>query len=202
MRIERVGYGFGERALPWANCLRLMVGSTPTPHMNEGAADETDSVTVIEANIDDMTGEALGWLMEHLLAAGALDVTFAPLLMKKNRPGTLVSLLAPPELADTLAHELLRASTTFGVRMAEWQRLKAGRRIERVSTSLGEARVKLKLLGERVVSLAAEYEDARMLAQQTGLPVHDVIARVEATARAQYGLDSAAQGGEAPEKAL
>jgi pyridinium-3,5-bisthiocarboxylic acid mononucleotide nickel chelatase len=202
MRIERSGYGFGERALPWANCLRLLIGPVPESSTGVVAAEETDSVVVIQANIDDMTGEALGWLMDHLLAAGALDVSFAPLAMKKNRPGTLVTVMAAPGSADALARELLRSSTTLGVRTAQWQRRKAARRIERVSTPLGVARVKLKLLGDEIVSVAAEYEDARELATRAGLPVHEVIARVEDAARAHFGLGAAVQSGDAPADAL
>jgi pyridinium-3,5-bisthiocarboxylic acid mononucleotide nickel chelatase len=196
MRMEQVGYGFGERTLPWANCLRLIVGGPTEGYSRSPAPDEADTVVVIEANIDDMTGEALGWLLEHLFAQGALDVSFSPLSMKKNRPGTQVTILAAPALAETLARELLRSSTTLGVRLAEWQRLKAGRRVERIVTPLGEARVKLKLHGAHVVGVSAEYEDARALAEGAHLPVHEVLARVEAAARAQFGLDASATPGE------
>ena len=195
LRMERAGYGFGERALPWANCLRVIIGQAPEPPAHATTPDEADTVRVIQANIDDMTGEALGWLMDHLLAAGALDVSFSPLVMKKSRPGTLVTVLAAPEVADALVGDLLRSSTTLGVRTSGWQRRIAGRRVERIATPLGEAGVKLKLLGSQVVAVSAEYEDARALAASTGLPVHDIIARVEAVARLHYGLDAREPGG-------
>jgi uncharacterized protein (TIGR00299 family) protein len=191
LRVARVGHGFGRRELPWANCLRLLVGEAPAPSPVAVDGFEADRVTVIEANVDDMTGEALGWLMERLLAAGALDVAYGPLQMKKHRPATRLTVLAEPGGADALAALILRESTTLGVRLEEMRRLKAARRQEEVATPLGSARVKLKLIGGAVVGLAAEYEDARALAERHGLPLAEVVARVEAAARALHGLDAA-----------
>ena len=139
-----IGYGFGRRALPWANCLRLLVGEE---HDSAGASFERDVVMEIEANLDNMTGEALGWLMERLLAAGALDVSYTPLVMKKQRPGVRLTALAALGDGEALAQLILRESATLGVRMGKLRRMKAGRREERVTTPLGEARVKLKLIG-------------------------------------------------------
>jgi uncharacterized protein (TIGR00299 family) protein len=187
MSAGAVGYGFGQKELAWANCLRLMLGA-PFSYSRELQA-ERDMITVMETHIDNMTGEALGWLMDRLLAAGALDVAYAPLQMKKNRPATRLTVIAAPERADALAHLMLSESATLGVRMGEMRRLKAGREQVRIATPLGEARVKLKLLGARIVSVAAEYDDARELAERHGLPLEDVIARVEARARALYGLE-------------
>jgi uncharacterized protein (TIGR00299 family) protein len=201
LRMERVGYGFGERKLPWANCLRLIVGPALERSAGVSTPEKTDSVQVIQANIDNMTGEALGWLMERLLAAGALDVSFSPLTMKKNRPGTLVTVIAAPETSKSLTEDLLRSSATLGVRLSDWRRVIAGRRVERIATPLGEAGIKLKLLGGQVVAVAAEYEDARVLAASSGLPVQEAIARVEAAARAHYGL-GAMGAGEARENTL
>ncbi len=188
MRMRHVGHGFGQRELPWANCLRVMIGDAPQPTTNERAGFEEDTVTVLEANIDNMTGEALGWLMDRLLAAGALDVSYTPGQMKKNRPAVRLTVLAPPEQADGLAAVVLRESATLGVRVAQMQRMKAGRRQERITTPLGAARIKLKLIGGEVVGVAAEFDDARQLAQRHGLPLSEVIAQVEAAGRAAYSV--------------
>lgn len=192
VRLRRVGYGFGQRTLPWANCLRVLLGDPPTRGVDQPDGFETDTVTVLEANIDNMTGEALGWVMDRLLAAGALDVSYLPAQMKKNRPAVRLTVLARPEQADELASLVLRESATLGVRMADFRRLKAERRQERLATPLGEARIKLKLIGGTVVGAAAEFDDARELATRHGLPIAEVIAQVEAAGRARYGIGGAA----------
>jgi uncharacterized protein (TIGR00299 family) protein len=186
MSITRVGYGFGTRALPWANCLRLMLGEAPGAAV---AGFERDEVTVIEANIDDMTGEALGWLMRRLLEAGALDVSFAPIQMKKDRPGVRLSVIATIEGADVLAALMLRESTTLGVRLSRMPRLKAQREIETIDTPLGPCAVKLKREGEHVLAVSPEYDDCAALAAHSGLPLDVVMARVTSAARRHFGLE-------------
>jgi pyridinium-3,5-bisthiocarboxylic acid mononucleotide nickel chelatase len=195
LRVQQIGHGFGERELPWANCVRLLLGEAPLEADGHAAGFETDAVTVIEANIDNMTGEALGWLMERVLAAGALDVSFGPLHMKKNRPGTRLTVLAEPRAAEALAAMVLRDSATLGVRMSEMRRLKADRRLERIGTPLGEAAVKLKVIGGTVVSVAAEFEEASALAAQYGVPLATVVAQIEAAGRARFGLDAQVDAG-------
>lgn len=189
LRLSAVGYGFGARKLPWANCLRVLLGAAPGQQSRPEAGFERDEVVVIEANIDNMTGEALGWLMEHLLANGALDVSYTPLQMKKNRPATLVTVIARPEDASQLAARMLRESATLGVRMHHAERLKTGREVREIETPLGPVRVKLKSAGSEVISVAPEYDDCRALAQRLGLPVETVMARVTQAARAHFGLD-------------
>jgi hypothetical protein len=200
LAVRAVGYGFGQRALPWANCLRLLLGERTRGQGSAASADgafERDVVMSIEANLDTMTGEALGWLMERLLAAGALDVAYTPLVMKKQRPGVRLSVLAALGEAEALAELILRESATLGVRMGELRRLKAGRRAERIATPLGEARVKLKLIGGVVVGVAAEYEDARALAARHHLALGEVVARIEAVGRARFGLGADGMVGDA-----
>jgi uncharacterized protein (DUF111 family) len=165
-----------------------MIGTAPERGVS-GEECERDEVVVVESNIDNMTGEALGWLMDRLLAAGALDVTYSPLHMKKNRPGTLLTVLTRPEQAERLAGIVLHESSTLGVRMSRGERLKAERRMDTIETPLGPARVKLKLLGGRAIAAAPEYEDCRALAASAGLPVEAVMQRVTAAARAHFGLD-------------
>jgi pyridinium-3,5-bisthiocarboxylic acid mononucleotide nickel chelatase len=187
MTVQRVGYGFGQKQLPWANCLRLLLGERASV-----TDAERDEVVVLASNIDNMTGEALGWLMERLLSAGALDVTYAPIQMKKNRPGAQLTVLASPDAAERLAEVILRESATLGVRMARMERRKAGRREETIETPLGEVRVKLKSLGGRVVAATPEYEDCRVLAERHGLSLEAIVDRVSRAARAHFELDAPA----------
>jgi uncharacterized protein (DUF111 family) len=134
---------------------------------------QQDEVVVIEANLDDATPELLGYAMDRLLAAGALDVFFTPIQMKKNRPGTLLGVIAAPDGATALAELILRETTTLGVRMRRSPRLIARRRVETVETPFGEVRVKLKLLGEQAIP-APEYEDCARLARETGATLSEV----------------------------
>lgn len=176
IRIERVGYGFGRKSFPWPNCLRLCLGRPVGASMeaNEQAAIETDWVTVIETNIDTMTGEALGGLMERALAAGALDVTYTPLHMKKNRPAVMLTLICRIEDQEALARLLLSEANTLGVRIQHMQRRKAQRAEQTIETPFGKMQVKVKLLGGRVISAAPEYEECRRIAIERSLPLEEV----------------------------
>src|SRR5713101_3033872 len=190
--IERVGYGFGSKQYPWPNCLRLCLGRAQEPvtfdSLNE--VPDTDWVTVIESNIDNMSGELLGGLMERLLAAGALDVSYTPIQMKKNRPAIMITIICPPEQADELALVLLRETSTLGVRIQHMQRLKAQRTQERIETPLGAMSVKVKRLGTRIISAAPEYEDCQRLALERNMPLEDVYEVV------QHAIEFAIIGGE------
>ena len=188
MNVQRVGYGFGRRQLPWANCLRLIMGEAVGVADVESNRFESDMVAVIETHIDDMTGEALGWLMDRLFDAGALDVAYAPIAMKKNRPATRITVVADPARSSALADVLLRESTTLGVRVGEMSRVKARRINERIETPLGLANIKIKLIGGAIVSVSAEFDDARRLAEEHGISVTDAIAVIEASGREQYHL--------------
>ncbi len=172
--IERVGYGFGRKQLPWPNCLRLCLGRAQGLLDTDSGAADTDWVNIIETNIDNMSGELLGGLMERLLAAGALDVGYIPMQMKKNRPAILVTVICPLEKGDALAQILLRETTTLGVRIQQVQRLKAQRTQERIETPLGPVLVKVKRLGVHVLSAAPEYEDCQRLARERGIPLEEV----------------------------
>ncbi len=176
IRIERVGYGFGRKSFPWPNCLRLCLGRPLGASVETGAqaAMDTDWVTVIETNIDTMTGEALGGLMERLLAVGALDVAYTPLYMKKNRPAIMLTLICRVEDGDALAQLLLSESNTLGVRMQHMQRRKAQRSWQSIQTPFGKMQVKVKLLGGRIISAAPEYEECRRIASERSLPLEEV----------------------------
>jgi uncharacterized protein (TIGR00299 family) protein len=174
IRPRRIGYGAGGRDLP-GNLLRVWLGDV-------GARSE-DTVTVLETNLDDMPGTLVAALVEDLMQAGALDVSVAPALMKKGRPGQLVTVLAAADRAPALTDLLLRSSSTLGVRLTETRRVVAQREVVEVETELGPARVKVKYLEGRAVEWAPEYEDARRLARQSGRELREVMRLVAEAAR-------------------
>ncbi|HEX7737937.1 MAG TPA: nickel pincer cofactor biosynthesis protein LarC [Ktedonobacteraceae bacterium] len=174
LAIEKVGYGFGRKYFPWPNCLRTCLGrALSVPAAGEGEPD-TDWVGVLECNIDNMSGELLGDLMERLLSAGALDVSYQPLQMKKNRPAVMVTLICQSGDSERLARLILSETSTLGVRVQQVQRRKAQRSQEQIITPLGPLQIKLKRLGSRVISAAPEYEDCRRLAQARQVPLEEV----------------------------
>jgi uncharacterized protein (TIGR00299 family) protein len=166
MRITSTGYGAGDRDFPGQpNVLRALIG--------EGAvASDATEVSVIEANIDDASPQILGYTMERLLLAGALDVTLTPVLMKKNRPGTLLSVIARPADRENVCALLLRETPTLGVRFYTAERRVKERYFEEVNV-FGQC-VKMKIADDGAFS--PEYDDCRRLAQETGRPLSEVIA--------------------------
>ncbi len=183
MRVQEVGYGFGQKEFPWPNALRLWLGEATEPAGVKAGGLDADEVSVIEANLDDTTGEMLGAAMESLLASGALDVYFTPIQMKKNRPAVKLSIIAPLTKEATLAEQALRETSTLGVRVQRMRRYKADRWQEEVSTPWGTVRVKMKAIGEERTA-APEYDDCRRLAQEHGLSVWEVWQAAQAAAHA------------------
>ncbi len=179
LAVTAVGYGFGQRELPWANALRVWLGRAASGGLPE------DTVTLVETNIDDMPGELLAAATERLLGAGALDVYVTPIQMKKNRPAVKLSVIAADERARELAYLVLQETSTLGVRMQHLARLKCERWQETVDTPFGPVLAKAKRIGERV-SLTPEYEDAARLAREKGVPLAEVYAAVIAAAVARY----------------
>jgi pyridinium-3,5-bisthiocarboxylic acid mononucleotide nickel chelatase len=137
---------------------------------------ETDTVTRLETNLDDLSPELTGAVMARLLAAGALDVWFTPIQMKKNRPGVLLSVLCEEAAAPALADLIFAETSAFGLRTEKIVRLKLARRFETVATPYGEVTVKLGLKGDRVVQRAPEFESCRALAEKAGVPLRAVYA--------------------------
>ena len=178
MTLERVGYGVGARDAP-ANALAVWLG--------QPAAGSPD-VTVLETNLDDMPPNQVAALVEDLMAAGALDVTVTPALMKKGRPGHLVSVMTEPSRTEQLTQVLLTQSSTLGLRMTQAARVIAARRVIEIETELGAARVKVKELGGKAVDVAPEYEDCRRLAQESRVDLRRVMRLVERTARDRLGI--------------
>jgi len=140
---------------------------------------ERERVVQLECNLDDMTGEELGFVLERLLEAGALDAWFTPIYMKKNRPAVLLGVLCRPEQAEALRALLLRETSTLGVRWREMERLAVERRTLSLETPWGLVRCKAKLLGDQVVSIKPEYEDCARLAREYGLTLRQVVDAVQ-----------------------
>ena len=168
MTISRVGYGAGERNRSDSpNVLRLFVGKSADIDVGE-------RVVVLECQIDDMNPQIFGLLMSRLHEAGALDVFYIPVQMKKDRPGTLVTVIAPPGLRETLSEVLFRESTTIGIRYHETQRERLERTWVTVKTSLGAVRIKLARRGNQILNTAPEFDDCLQLARQHDVPVKHV----------------------------
>lgn len=168
LRISATGYGAGDRDLDdRANMLRVVLGDS-----TQAAAEPTE-VFVIEANLDDMTPEAAGFARERLLAAGALDVTLAPIYMKKDRPGFQLSVLAKPEDRERLAETTLRETSTLGVRFYPVQRRVLARSSQEVETPFGAVRMKIAESGDSKKA-SPEYEDCRRLALERNVPFQEV----------------------------
>jgi uncharacterized protein (TIGR00299 family) protein len=178
MSLRRIGYGIGANKAA-ANALAVWIG-------DEAAA--STGVTLIETNLDDMAPNLIAALVEDLMAAGALDVTVVPALMKKGRPGHVLTVMSPPELVAALSDHVLRRSTTLGVRVTRADRVIASRRVIEVKTPLGMARAKVKELGDVAIDVAPEFEDCRRIARERGMDVRDVMHLVAAAAREQVGL--------------
>jgi uncharacterized protein (TIGR00299 family) protein len=166
MRIGSIGYGAGDRDFAeQPNVLRAMVGESAT-------APEAMLVSVIEANIDDANPQVLGYAIERLMEAGALDASLTPIQMKKNRPGSLLRVIAKPEDQETLAQLIFAETSTLGLRIHSAERRVEERSVIRVDTEFGEIRVKVSGHG----MFAPEYEDCRAIAVRTGTPLSKVIA--------------------------
>ncbi len=166
MVLEGVGYGLGKRELPHQpNALRLLRGR---------AGEAQAEVMVVECEVDNLPGEGFGFLMERLLEAGALDVYFTPVQMKKSRPGTLVTLLCRRRQLDELSGILLAESGSLGCRYHAAARLEAEREILEVQTAFGSVRIKRARLDGRPLAAAPEFEDCRRLALASGVPWRDV----------------------------
>ena len=177
MKIEKAGYGAGTRDFPdHPNLLRLTIGEAvraDAPSKLPGVADET--ITVLEANLDDLNPQILAYAMERLLAEGALDVFSVPIQMKKSRPGALLTVLAKTEDANRLTNLIFAETTTLGVRRREEQRQTLSRRWETVATTWGPVRIKIANMNGSISNYAPEYEDCRKLAETNHVPLKNVL---------------------------
>ncbi|HEV2198478.1 MAG TPA: nickel pincer cofactor biosynthesis protein LarC [Bryobacteraceae bacterium] len=174
MNIGRIGYGAGDHDFKeQPNVLRVLIGE-------KAGAVEATLVSVLEANIDDSSPQVLGYAMERLLEAGALDASISPLQMKKNRPGALLRVIARPEDQETLSQIVFAETSTLGLRIYAAERRVQERRVVEVDTSFGKVRGKVSGHG----SFAPEYDDCKAIATSTGAPLREILAAAaEAYAR-------------------
>lgn len=167
INVERIGYGAGRDNLPHPNLLRLIIGTSESTSGKE-------KVVVIETNIDDMNPQFYDYLIEKLLAMKVLEVFITPILMKKNRPGQLLTIICPSEKLPSVTKFLLRETTTLGLRWHEEERAKTDREILTKETKYGKIRFKLASWEGRVVNLSPEYEDCKRSALKKGVPLKEV----------------------------
>jgi uncharacterized protein (TIGR00299 family) protein len=180
MRVERAGYGAGDKEFAERpNVLRLLVGTAAAAsvaHDRGASAATPERMLVLECEVDDLNPQVLGELFARLFATGARDVLYTPVQMKKNRPGTLITVLADPDGQDALLDVLFAETTTLGVRFHEVWREALVRETRPVSTTYGEVRIKLAWRKGRLVNAAPEFEDCAGLARAAGVPVREVLA--------------------------
>ena len=169
MRVQAIGYGMGKKDFEAANCVRVMLGTSG----EQGTDGPNDEIVELSCNLDDMTGEALGYAQQQLLEMGALDVFVVPIQMKKSRPGQLLSCLCKSQDADCLASAMLKHTTSFGVRRQSFSRYMLNRHMETADTALGPVRIK-KGSGYGAEKMKYEYEDVAALARRLGIPISEV----------------------------
>ena len=183
MKIQKSGYGAGSRDFPGhPNVVRLTVGEAVSDALVAKTASET--VTVLEANLDDLNPQVFGYVMDRLLGEGALDAFGMPVQMKKNRPGMLLTVLCKPEEASKLTELIFTETTTLGVRRRNEIRQTLARRWEQVHTQWGDVRIKIASMNGTVTNYAPEYEDCRRIAEEHHVALKTVM---QEAARAYLG---------------
>ena len=179
MTVERTGYGSGQRILESRpNLLRIVLGHSPEDSVQAGANCLEDDVVVIETNIDDMNPEIFGYLMERLLQAGALDVCWFPVYMKKNRPGTMVQILCRKAEKKAIGEILFTETTSIGIRYHDAHRTILKREISQFESSYGMIRVKKVIEINGTTRLVPEYDECRKIAVQKNIPMRAVYERL------------------------
>jgi len=173
MTIEKSGYGAGTRDLSGhANVLRLTIGESQAEYAGNISS---ETISVLEANLDDLNPQVFGYVVDRLLAEGALDTFALPVQMKKNRPGMLLTVLSKPEDASRLTRIIFTETTTLGVRRREEQRQALARKWITVATRWGDVRLKIASMNGAVTNYAPEYEDCRKLAAEHHVPLKSVM---------------------------
>jgi uncharacterized protein (DUF111 family) len=178
MTLTAVGYGAGTRDLPGTpNVLRCFVGES----VESGGATET--IVQVETTIDDMSPQLYEPLVDRLFGAGALDVFLTPVVMKRSRPGTVLTALCAPDRVGDLNRVLFEESSTIGVRWSEWRRAALPREIVTLATSYGPIPFKVSRLEGRVVTVSPEFADVARIAREKALPVREVLDQARAEGR-------------------
>lgn len=171
MSVECLGYGAGTADPPIPNLLRVSIGETA-----ENVADcEMEQVAVIETNIDDMNPQMYDYLIQQILNRGAMDIYLSPVQMKKNRSGTLLTIICTPNSVETFAIFLLKETTTIGMRWRVENRVKARRTIKEIDTHYGPIRFKFAQLGNETINVSPEYEDCKRVAHEKKIPLKEVM---------------------------
>jgi uncharacterized protein (DUF111 family) len=177
MTVLAVGYGAGTMDLPGTpNVLRCFVGETA-----EAGGDET--VLQVETTIDDMSPQLYEPLVERLFEAGALEVFLTPVVMKRGRPGVVITALAPHDRLDAVSRALFEESPTIGVRWSEWRRTRLEREMVTLPTAYGAIPFKVSRLGGRVVTVTPEFVEVLRIAREKSLPVREVLDQARADGR-------------------
>jgi uncharacterized protein (TIGR00299 family) protein len=168
MRLDSIGYGAGDRDVPGRpNVLRILIGETI-------ASRDDEHIVVLECEIDDMNPQLFGPLMDRLYAAGALDVYYSSVQMKKNRPGTLVTVIARPDSRERIAGVMFAETTTLGVRYQDVRRERLDREIRTIDTPAGPIRFKVAMRDGRVLNASPEFDDCARVAAERGIAMKDV----------------------------
>lgn len=164
MKVEKIGYGMGKKDFERANCVRVMLGET---------GDDTDKIVELSCNVDDMTGESIGYAMEKLFDGGALDVFTVPVNMKKSRPGILITVLCRPETREQIVRLIFKHTTTLGVRETVCSRYVLDRKVEEMETPVGKIRKKTSS-GYGVQRSKFEYDDVAAAADKKGIGLDEI----------------------------
>lgn len=172
MQVESIGYGCGSRDLEIPNMLRILVGNSDNLHH---AQYETDEITQIETNIDDMNPQLFEYLSDELFELGVLDITLTQTIMKKQRPAVIVTILVDNSLKDKVIEKLFSETTTIGLRIQNIKRVKLKRESKKVHTPFGDISVKYSMLNEKTVQIKPEYEDCKKAAKKNNIPIIDII---------------------------
>ena len=179
MTVERVGYGVGGHELPIPNMLRVIIG------VMETGGYEHDTVVLLETNLDDMNPEHFEYVAERLRAQRALEVYFTPVIMKKSRPATMLSVLAQESNVDSILAILFAETTTLGVRVQRVERRKLAREVRTVRTRFGDIRVKIARHNDKITNIAPEYDDCARIASSLTIPLKDVYDEARRAAQEQ-----------------
>lgn len=179
MNLHNVGYGLGSREVSeYPNALGLWIGENNDVYYQDGTV-------LIETNIDDMTGETLGYVQQVLFTMGARDVWFTPIQMKKNRPATMLSVILTQDLRDQAIEILMRETTTLGLRVRSLTRYEAERKTEVVKTDFGNIPVKIKIFDGDAIAVSPEYESCKRIAEERNIPLQQVLGIVQREAERQ-----------------
>jgi uncharacterized protein (TIGR00299 family) protein len=178
MTTEKVGYGAGTSEHTIPNLLRVIIGEM----RKDLNSYEIEQVAVVETSIDDMNPQIYEYLIQNMLKMGVLDVFLSPLQMKKNRPGTLVTVICSPNMVNEVSNYLMQETTSIGLRWRVDNRIKANRYIKEVQTPYGIIRFKVAQAGDKIINVSPEYEDCKRVAREKKLPLKVVMEAARAAA--------------------